>query len=114
MRKSTWSVALLALVSTQGQAIEFEWNGVEGGWKNVLSVGAAMRMEERSNNLIGKLNVPGQQGLCDADDCISLDGDPAPNQRLVDAPGAFFGHNGDNGNLNYDRYDLVAATTKIN
>jgi len=114
MRNAPWCVAVLALVSTQGQAIEFEWQGVEGAWKNVLSVGAAMRMQERSNELLGKLSVPGQQTLCQPDDCISLDGDPEPNQRLVDAEGSFFGHNGDNGNLNYDRYDLVAATTKLN
>lgn len=114
MRGSPWGAAVLAALSMPAQAIDFEWNGFDGAWKNVLSVGAAMRMQERSNELVGKLNVPGQQTLCQADDCLSLEGDPAPNQRLVDAQGAFFGLNGDNGNLNYERYDLIAAPTKIN
>ncbi|WP_162932499.1 DUF1302 domain-containing protein [Solimonas sp. K1W22B-7] len=114
MRKARWYAAVLAVLCAPAQAVDFELGDFEGAWKNVVSVGAAMRMQNRSDELLGKLNVPGQQDLCRADDCVSLEGDPAPNQRLVDARGAFFGHNGDNGNLNYDRYDIVAATTKLN
>lgn len=80
---------------------------------NRLSAGIAWRMQDRSPRLIGKLNIPGQSHLCDADNCLSLNGDPAPNQRLVDAPGAFSGVNSDDGDLNYDKHDIVAATTKL-
>src|SRR3546814_11028009 len=40
-------------------------------------------------------------------------GNPAPNQRLVDARGAFSGVNEDNGNLNYDRGDPTAAIFQL-
>jgi len=105
---------MLALMSLPVAAFEYEWNGAELTWKNLLSVGAQMRMQARSDDLVGKLNVEGQQTLCAPDDCLSLSGDPAPNQRLVDSRGAYFGTNGDDGNLNYDQYDLVAALTKLN
>ncbi|HSW11622.1 MAG TPA: DUF1302 family protein [Solimonas sp.] len=109
-----WTGLTLALLSLPVAAFEYEWNGAELKWKNLLSVGAQMRMQDRSSDLVGKLNLEGQQNLCAADDCLSLNGDPAPNQRLVDAPGAFFGSNGDDGNLNYDRHDIVAALSKLN
>lgn len=105
--------ATLLMVGTVAQAFEFEWGPVRGSSKNSLSVGAAIRMQDPSSDLIGKLNIPGQSGLCGGDSCISLSGDPEPNQRLIDAPGAFSAVNQDNGNLNYDKHDLVAGTTKL-
>jgi hypothetical protein len=81
---------------------------------STFTLGAAIRTQERDNSLLGKLNVPGQQDLCNADDCLSLSGDPAPNQRLIDAEGGFFFVNTDDGNMNYDRGDLVAALAKLN
>ena len=76
-----------------------------------MTVGAAWRIEERDPALIGKLNL--NPDLCEGDDCISLSNDPAANQRLVDAPGAYFGHFGDDGNLNYDQGDVVSALAKV-
>src|ERR687888_316943 len=92
-----WSIAPESFISTPSgphrgrmlfaagpaQALDFEWRDYQFKLKEALSVGAAMRMQERSNELIGKLNVPGQQSLCQKDDCLSLEGDPGPNQRLV-------------------------------
>lgn len=93
------------------------WSLEAGSFSAVLggtvSIGAAWRTEAPDPDLLGKLNVPGQQTLCAADDCMSLTGDLEPNQRLVDARGAFSGTNADNGNLNYAQYDLVAATARI-
>lgn len=102
-----WSVAPLT------HALEYELGGGSLTIKNKLSTGATWRTQTRSNDLIGKLNVPGQQQLCASDNCYSLRGDPEPNARLVAAQGSFFGVNADNGNINYDRYDLVNATTKL-
>lgn len=79
----------------------------------VLSTGVAIRLAEPSHRLLGKTDVPGQQLLCAADDCMSLSGSPEPNARLVAATGAFAGVNGDNGNLNYAQFDPVAATTRF-
>ena len=108
------------------QAINFEYGGAEFGWTTKLTAGAAWRMEERDPGKIGKLNVEGQQNLCsnrggdvanygpNDDDCISLFGDPRPNQRLVAAQGGYFAALMDDGNLNYDKGDLVSSIFKIN
>lgn len=115
MRKIRWYAAVGGVLAA-GPALSLDWTlgSFEFAMKNQLSIGAAMRMQDRSNELIGKFAVPGQQDLCTVDDCISLEGDPGPNQRLVDAEGAFFGANADDGNLNYDQYDLIAAPAKLN
>jgi hypothetical protein len=94
-------------------ALDYEWQDVKVTLNNRWSAGAAWRMEDRDDALIGILNVDGQQNLCAGDDCLSFEGDPAPNQRLVDAKGAFLGHTFDDGNLNYDKHDLVAGATKL-
>lgn len=101
----------LLLLPAMAQAMEFEpFKGLSLTWTNRVAIGASWRMEDRKNSLVGKLNVT--PDLCDGDDCRDFGGDPAPNQRLVEAPGGFAAHNQDNGNLNYERYDAVAASAK--
>lgn len=78
---------------------------------NRFSVGGAWRLEDRDPDQIGKLNL--NPNLCDGHDCRSFSGNTAPNQGLVDAPGGLAAHNLDNGNLNYDKHDLVFATVKL-
>jgi len=104
---------LLLAAAPETPALEYELGGGNLTIKNRVSTGAAWRLQERSNALVGKLNVPGQQDLCATDNCYSITGDPAPNARLVAAPGSIFAVNADDGNNNYDRYDLVAATSKF-
>ncbi|HWU68504.1 MAG TPA: DUF1302 domain-containing protein [Stenotrophobium sp.] len=103
----------LCLACGSAYALDYQWGDFGFTWKNRVSAGAAFRMQKPSGNLIGKLNIPGQQNLCAPDDCISFTGDPAPNQRLVDAAGSFFGGNSDNGEMNYQRYDVVAAASLL-
>lgn len=103
---------LLFACATGAQAVEFEFGDFTGTLKNSVSLGAAVRTEPVDTNLIGKLNVNGQQGLC-PDGCLSFTGDPGPNQRLVNARGAFQGSNKDNGDLNYSQWNLVAAVSKL-
>lgn len=109
-----WIVAvLLAIPGLPAQALDFDAGPVSGTLNTRISFGAAMRVQGRDERLIAKLAVPGQQDLCAADDCQSQTGNPAPNQRLVDARGAFSGVNEDNGNLNYDRGDPTAAIFQL-
>ena len=106
----TWSASVLA------QDLRYELGELQMGITATVTTGATWRLQGRDNDLIGKLNVPGQQHLCDADDCMSLQSNPmngAPNQRLVDAKGSYGAGNTDNGNLNYDKHDIVIATTRI-
>lgn len=112
-RRVTTGLALSLTATAAFGELRYEFGGVKAQLSAIVTSGITIRTQSRDNNLIGKLNVPGQQNLCTADDCMSLQGDPAPNQRLVNAAGSFSGGNLDNGNLNYDRYDIVNATTRI-
>lgn len=94
-------------------AIEFDLGPVSGSLNTRLTLGAQLRVQDRDERLIAKLAVPGQQDLCVENDCLSATGDPAPNQALVDARGAFSGVNEDNGNLNYRQGDLTAALIQL-
>ncbi len=113
MRSRALVLALALLPFCGGvQAFEFDYFGITGSLKSRVSTGVVMRLEPQDINLIGKQSVPGQQNLC-PDTCISLNNDPEPNLRLVRAAGAFSGVNADDGVLNYQQYDIVAATNKL-
>src|SRR3569623_1175968 len=113
MRKIGLFASGLVLLSGSAQALEYQWDDFTFTLNNRASAGAIVRMQAPSYDLFGKINVPGQQGLCEQDDCISFLNNPAPNQRLVDAKGAFSGTNNDNGDINYRNHSIVAATTML-
>ncbi|MGH8460683.1 MAG: DUF1302 domain-containing protein [Stenotrophobium sp.] len=114
MTKLLWIVAACGLgVASSAHALDYQWGDLGVTLKTRVSVGATMRMQHASNKLLGKTDVPGQQSLCASDDCVSFTGDPAPNQRLVNAQGTYFGNNGDNGDMNYPQYSIVAATSLL-
>ncbi|MGQ0503292.1 MAG: DUF1302 domain-containing protein [Panacagrimonas sp.] len=117
--------AVLGCLLGPAMAVNFEIGSAEFAWNTKLTAGAAWRMEGRDVGKIGKLNVPGQEYLCsnrggdvrlgpNDDDCLSLFGNPEPNQRFVSARGGYFAALMDDGNLNYDNGDLVSALAKIN
>lgn len=103
------TLAVLVLLPLLAQA-EGWGEGWTSEWKNRLTLGAQVRTEERDPSLVGKANLDPQ--LCAEDDCLSASPDnTAPNERYLAAPGA---RNMvyDDGNLNYDRGDLIAAPLK--
>ncbi|MGH8444377.1 MAG: DUF1302 family protein [Solimonas sp.] len=117
----------LALQSGSAQAISFElpWNDelqIEGVLNTTVTAGVAMRMQDRSASLVGKSNNnPGVCGRIDVNgtqrihyqSCQGLFREQTfPAARLASAPGQF-SINSDDGNLNYDRYDLVQAPFKV-
>ena len=104
--------ALLGGGSCAAQAQSFSAGPFSVDLSHQAAIGAAVRMQDRDNRIVGKTNIAGQQELCLADDCVSSSGDPAPNQRFVDAAG-FYSVNGDDGNLNYNQHDLVGAAAKL-
>ena len=112
MGRTAW-LAALGLWALPALAVELQFGPVSGALNTRVVAGAAMRVEGRDFRMIAKLANPGQLGLCDAHDCQSQNGDPAPNQQLVDARGAFSGVNEDNGNLNYGAGDLSAAVFQL-
>jgi hypothetical protein len=112
-RARLWRHALLGgcLIGAPALAGDLEIGGVTLNSKSRLSFGAAMRTEQADPRLIGKLNL--NPNLCGASDCISFSGDASQNQKLVNAPGAFFGSNKDDGDLSYRQWGLVTALSKL-
>lgn len=106
--------AALLLPAGVVYALDYQWDDFNLTINNRLTTSVAIRMNDRNNDLIGKTNVLGQSNLCTVDSCISLNGsNNEPNQRLVNAAGAFSGVNADNGDLNYDKYDVIAASNRL-
>ncbi len=106
------TLGMMAYAST-ATAISFDWNDFAIEINTRFTVGAGWRVEERDESLLGKQNVPGQQGLCSADDCLDFSGNTAPIDRLVNAKGGFFLHNTDNGNMNYDKGDMYSGLARL-
>ena len=95
-------------------SLDYQFDDLNVTINNRFTSGLAVRMQQPSYDLLGKTNVPGQQNLCNADSCISLDGrNNEPNQRLVNAPGGFSAINDDNGDLNYKRYSIINANNRL-
>lgn len=116
MKKPELPVLCVAglLVCGPAQAIDFDYGEIAGSVKTRISIGASWRLEDPNPQLIDKNNLdPTLCGPGVDDACLSFNQDPNPNQKLVDAPGAYFGMNKDDGNLNYEQGDIVAAVSKL-
>ncbi|MDR3418801.1 MAG: DUF1302 family protein [Nevskia sp.] len=115
-----WGLVLTA-VSMSAHAMEFTvpYTGSDpmtGTLNTTLTAGGALRMQGRNVDLIGKANL--NPDLCYGSDgryqgCQGLAKDQLfPAQRLASAPGAP-STNGDDGDLDYGKYDLVQAVVKV-
>jgi hypothetical protein len=114
MKRFVWWALAAMLPGNPALAFNFESGGLEGSLNTRLSLGASWRIEARDPRLIDKNNLNPE--LCGSgvdDACVSFNGNASLNQKLVDAPGAFFAVNKDDGNLNYDQGDIVAAVSKL-
>lgn len=80
---------------------------------NKFTLGVGVRTQGRHADDLGILNTPGQQSLCQADDCLSFSGDPTPNQRLLNADGGHFLHAADDGDMNYKVGELYTGLAKL-
>jgi hypothetical protein len=111
------------ITATAASAFDFKLAGADVRVNNLFTIGALMRMQDRDSDLIGISNAT--PGLCvrrvsaDGDTNLRFRGDTCTtddggvgNQRAIDAPGTF-SVNGDDGNLNFDRHDIVHATAKL-
>ncbi|MGJ8668520.1 MAG: DUF1302 domain-containing protein [Oceanococcus sp.] len=131
-------IIFVAGMGGAAHALQFEIGDLYGSMENTFTLGAAWRMEERDPSLIGKINLqPGlctlsnytdnpdfSQGVTYADaatyeergligNTCNSTSDPSFNNAYVNAPGSF-NINGDDGNLNFDRGDIVSAAAKMN
>lgn len=126
--KKIASLPLFALVligvALPATALEYDIGGTTLKIENLFTVGGLMRTQDRDLELIAKSNI--RPGICVARTAPlsqtpgnnTFTGDTcttsvlASNQAYVDAPGSY-NINGDNGNLNFDKGDLVHAAAKL-
>ena len=109
------------------QALQFNFDKLSATINTSMEIGAQWRMQDRDSRLVGKANLDPE--LCRISSCqghsngFDENGNPEPglgiigegpdrNQRAVDAPGAF-SINHDDGNLNYDKYDVTQGLVKL-
>nr|MBV6630719.1 DUF1302 family protein [Oceanococcus sp. HetDA_MAG_MS8] len=110
-----------ALFATPASALQFDLDffgqELQGVLNTSMTLGAAMRMQDRSQDLLGKANINplacGTQNGVNANSCQGINqNDLGPGMALVNQTGQF-STNFDNGNWNYDRYDLIQAPFKL-
>ncbi len=96
-------------------AIDFslESLGLEGKFLSQVSTGVTFRAQSRNVHLIGKTNLPGQQQFCEDKPLLPPGAAPGINCTNVAGNAAYLAltgiatNNNDNGNLNYDKGDIV-------
>lgn len=121
------------LLSASASALNFSFGDVDATMNTTLTAGAAWRAENRDYDIISKRSNPSQHGLVAGDEVLCADdatgGDPnqeggstedllggcvlsgKEHHEFVLAGGAFT-QNEDQGNLNYDKGDIVHAALK--
>lgn len=100
--------ALMLAASPRANAMRFDLGrSLTGSFRLNMSVGLALRTESRNPNFIGKLNLPGQYNFCKTD-CSDVSGN-AGYLALTGVPNVNF----DNGDLNYDRGQLIAGVLRM-
>lgn len=109
--------AVLAAPAAQAIQIDLDvGDGISGTLNSTMILGAGMRMQDRSVNLVGKANL--DPAVCAGpsaayQSCQGVIKDQThPARALSRAPGQAF-LNADDGNLNYDRGDLTQGLLKI-
>lgn len=115
----TWRVIALAMAGMPFGASAIEFNlsmfgeTFSGVLNNTATFGYSWRIEEPEKDLIGKLNL--DPDLCSGafQFCQGLHRDQThPAERLAQAPGQA-SVNLDDGNLNYNKWDITQAPLKI-
>ncbi|MDD3762272.1 MAG: DUF1302 family protein [Nevskiales bacterium] len=124
--------AAFAAVAGGAQAFEVTIADTSVRIDNLVSIGGMLRMQERDSSLVGKSSLnpglcvrrvspagdapdPGGDNTFAGDTCSGTVEDPDfgnRNNYFVAQPGSYQ-PNGDNGNLNFDKYDVVHATAKL-
>lgn len=120
-----WKYAVpvaLAAVAPAALALNFSLGAdLSGSLNTEVSAGATLRTEGRSEQLIGKTNLPGQQQFCEDKAPKGVIGAKAPgincstvagNAAYLALPGAA-SVNTDNGDLDYNKWGLVNGVVEL-
>jgi len=115
-RRKWWGGALACLACGAASAQEYDFGDLSLSLRDAISETMAWRLEPQDARLIYKQNL--NPHLCysatNGPGCYSMDGDASLNRALVAAPGAYFGANRDDGDLNYAQGSLTTALTRLN
>jgi len=124
------AAAYVPVASALEFAVPFKDGEIEGTLNTTVTVGAGMRMQGRSNKIIGKGNLnpdvcAGQQicqgtfknqGAVDYNPNVPISQRNTlakfPAETAATAPGAF-SMNNDDGDLNYGKHDIFSAVGKV-
>jgi hypothetical protein len=105
-----------AMAALPARAITFEMDvgdGLNGTLNTTMTLGAGMRMQDRSSDLVGKGNL--DPAVCGgiAQSCQGVfKNQIQPARTLFNSRGQAY-LNADDGNLNYDKHDLTQAVFKV-
>lgn len=87
-------------LSGNASAIGFEFGDWTASLDTTITYGIGIRVEERDEDLVGFANLIENPGLLST-------------QELIDLPFGTFSVNGDDGNLNYDQWDLYTNQVRV-
>jgi hypothetical protein len=108
------TVAVTAVPAVHALTFDLDYgDGVSGVLNTVVTAGVGVRMQNRSSDLVAKGNL--DPTVCGEhfQSCQGVFRDQHhPAARLASAPGQAT-YNADDGNLNYDRYDLTQGVFKV-
>lgn len=100
-------------VPAHAESFEFLDGEVSGTLNSTTTFGAAVRMEDRASNLIGKVNQTPDGCSRQYQTCVGLFREQSyPAERLASLPGQY-SMRADDGDLNYDKHDLTQAVAKL-
>lgn len=105
--------SLSSFFSASVLAVTLEYDDLSIGIDTTFTAGAMWRTQEPDRDFIGKTNLAGQEDLCapSATDPLGVCVVSGHADYLA-APGAHSTNN-DNGNLNFDKGELVHGTFKL-
>jgi hypothetical protein len=116
-RAAMLATATAIFTAPSSLAVEFDFSvadyDIDAVMNNTVTLGASWRIEERSDDLVGKSNL--NPSVCSGpyQSCQGLHRlQNFPAQRLASAPG-MASINFDDGNLNYDKGDITQAPFKL-
>ncbi len=102
---------LAALVAPTAQALEFSRGELTGSLDTTVSYGASVRMQDQADDLIGKAQF--DPTLVAQISALQAQGRYIEAQALQVAARGRFSVNRDDGNLKYDKHDLISNAFKI-
>jgi len=100
-----------ALLAPAAQAVEFNIGGATANLDTTVSYGVSWRMQDQDDDLIGKAHF--NPLLAAQINALQSQGRYAEAQALQVAARGRFSVNRDDGNLKYDKHDIISNTFKI-